>query len=752
MGTAFAKPLVAKVTDQYGNPFSGASVTFAAPTSGASGTFASPCSGTTCVESTNSSGLATSPKFSANTVAGPYTVTASVTGVSSPANFSLTNNAGSAKKLAFTTSPVSGPASSSATLGPITVQLQDAYGNPVTAGTKGVVVKLTSSPTGGIFSASSGGSHITSITITSGNSSASFYYGDTYTGTPTITASSSSCNLTSATQTETITGASTKLVFISTPVSGAASNSAELGPITVQVQNASGKAVNVTANTIVTLSSSSSGGIFSVNSTGTPTTTSVMIPAGSSSVTFYYGDTKAGTPTITAASSPLTSATQTETITAATPKTIIIVSGNNQFTTVNTNFTYLLVVQVTDAYGNPVPNASVTFTAPTSGATGTFSGSNTTSVLTGSNGQASSGTIKANTVAGAPYNVSAATSGTSPVYFSLMNNPAAASKLVFSVEPPSSIAATSTFGVAVTIEDTYGNVVTTDTNTVALTLTNNTCGGTLLGTASEAAVAGVASFPGLQVTTACTGYTLTATDAADSNISVVSSPFNVTAGSAYTISLVSGNNQSATQGVAFANPLVVKVTDQYGNPVNNASVTFKAPTSGASGTFSNSSNTITTSTGSNGQASESFTANNTGGQYNVTVTTPGVSTPATFVLLNGENFTVNGSIPASTPLYPGTSQPVDLSITNPNPEPITVGSGSVSVVITPSAGCPASYFTLSQGSFTVSIPAGSTKSLSDLGISNTNWPVISMIDTTTNQDACEGATLNFIWTATGSGS
>ena len=231
------------------------------------------------MESTNSSGLATSPKFSANTVAGPYTVTASVTGVSSPANFSLTNNAGSAKKLAFTTSPVSGPASSSATLGPITVQLQDAYGNPVTAGTKGVVVKLTSSPTGGIFSASSGGSHITSITITSGNSSASFYYGDTYTGTPTITASSSSCNLTSATQTETITGASTKLVFISTPVSGAASNSAELGPITVQVQNASGKAVNVTANTIVTLSSSSSGGIFSVNSTGTPTTTSVMIPA-----------------------------------------------------------------------------------------------------------------------------------------------------------------------------------------------------------------------------------------------------------------------------------------------------------------------------------------------------------------------------------------------------------------------------------------------------------------------------------------
>jgi hypothetical protein len=880
VGTVFSSPLVAKVTDQLGNPFSGASVTFTAPTSGASGTFASPCSGTTCVVTTNSSGLASAPTFTANTVAGgPYTVSASVTGVSSTANFSLTSNPGPAKKLAFitspvsgtastsatlgpitvqlqdaygnpvtatgsgtvvglssssgagifssssgashitsvtiasgktsasfyygdtkagsptitaasspltsatqtetitagkaaklafTTSPVSGPLSSSATLGPITIQLQDAYGNPVTATGSGTVVKLTSSSSGGIFAASSGGSHITSITITSGNSSAIFYYGDTVTGTPTITASS--CSFTSATQTETITGSATKLVFITSPVTGAASNSAELGPITVQVQNASGSAVNVAVSTTVDLSSNSTGTyIFNSNQgAASPTgVTSVTIPAGSSSVTFYYGDTKAGTPTITAASSPLTSATQTETITAGTPVSIKIVSGNNQFTTVNTNFTYPLVVQVTDAYGNPVPNASVTFTAPTSGATGTFatcSGGNPTAnecvLSTNASGLATSSTIKANTAAGGPYNVSAATSGPAPVYFSLQNNPAAAFKLAFSVEPPSSIPATSTFGVAVTIEDTYGNVVTTDTNTVALTLTNNTCGGTLSGTASKAAMAGVASFPGLQVTTACIGYTLTATDAADSNISVVSSPFNVTAGSANAISVVSGNNQSATQGAAFAKPLVVEVTDQYGNLVPNASVIFKAPTSGASGTFSDSSNTITSTTGSNGQLSESFTANNTGGQYTVAATTPGASTPADFTLLNGENFTINGSIPASTPLYPGTSQPVDLVITNPNPESITVALGSVSVSITttplpPSTSCPASNYAFVPSptpTMNVVIPAGSTMSLSQLSVPEADWPSISMIDTSTNQDNCEGATLNFTWSATGSGS
>jgi hypothetical protein len=995
VNTAFAKPLVAKVTDQYGNPFLGASVTFSAPTSGASGIFASPCSGTTCVVSTNSSGLATSPTFTANTIAGgPYTVTASVTGLSTPANFSLTNTPGPAKKLVFTTSPVSGAASSSATLGPITVQEQDAYGNAVTASGKGVVVSLSSSSTAGIFSATSGGTHITSVTIASGKTSATFYYGDTKADSPTITASSSpltsatqtetitaakaakvvfitspvtgpassstslgpitvqledtygnpvnagsggttvnlsssstgtyifdttknatsptgassvtiasgsssvsfyygdtkagsptitaassgltsatqvetitaaagaklvitstafsatastsatsaftttledafgnpttsaspiavnlsssssgakfatasgggpvtsvtllantksvtayyadtvagtptitvqasglspngsqtetitaakasklvfitssvsgaasssatlgpitvqledtygnpvaasgsgtvvkltssssggifaatsgathitsitiaagnssasfyygdtktgspvitaaSSGLTSASQTETITGVATKLVFISSPVSGAASSSATLGPIVVQVQNASGSPVAVATNTTVTLASSSTGGIFSANSTGTPTTTSVVIPAGSSSVSFYYGDTKAGSPLITAASSGLTSATQTETITAGTPYAITIVSGSPQSTTVNTNFANPLVVLVTDAYGNPVPNASVTFTAPSSGASGTFvsSSSNTISVLTGSNGQASSGTVEANTIAGGPYNVSAATSGPGPVKFSLTNTPAAASKLVFSVEPPSAIADTAIFGVAVTIEDTYGNVETTDTNSVALTLNEGSgCSGTLSGTTSKAAVAGVASFSGLQVTDPCiNAYTITATDSADGSISVLSSSFTVTA----------------------------------------------------------------------------------------------------------VNFTINGSIPASTPLYPGTGQPVDLVITNPNLKPINLAAGSVGVLISLGPGASANAiancnplvnFAMTQSLTTpITIGAGKTESLSDLLVPQADWPVISMIETHTNQDACETTPLSFTWSATGSGS
>ena len=90
VNTAFSAPLVATVTTG-GSPTSGATVTFTAPSSGASGTFANGT--TTDTETTNASGVATSTAFTANGTAGAYTVTATVTGVSTPANFNLTNTA-----------------------------------------------------------------------------------------------------------------------------------------------------------------------------------------------------------------------------------------------------------------------------------------------------------------------------------------------------------------------------------------------------------------------------------------------------------------------------------------------------------------------------------------------------------------------------------------------------------------------------------------------------------------------------------
>jgi hypothetical protein len=87
INTAFRLPLRAKVTDASGVPIPGQTVTFAAPTTGASGSFA----GNVTTAVTDGSGIATSPKFTANGVAGFYTVTASLNGVSTHASFLLTN-------------------------------------------------------------------------------------------------------------------------------------------------------------------------------------------------------------------------------------------------------------------------------------------------------------------------------------------------------------------------------------------------------------------------------------------------------------------------------------------------------------------------------------------------------------------------------------------------------------------------------------------------------------------------------------
>jgi hypothetical protein len=318
-----------------------------------------PGSGTlsgTVTATTNLLGVATFSNLAIDKAGSGYTLTASSPGLTSVGSGPFNITPAAAKTLQITTAPTSGAASASANLGPVSVQRLDAYGNLVTAGN--LAVGLSSSTTGtGVFSAANGGSAVTAVTILNGFSAASFHYGDTKAGTPTLTASST--GLTAASQAATITaGAASKLVVISAPVTGAASASATLGPVTVQRQDAFG---NPTAGSTTLLLSSSSGtAIFAATSAG-PAVTQVTIAAGSAVTSFYYGDTKAGSPTLTFSATGLTSATQTTTVTAA--PTFRLKFVGQPVTPVDKNFPFSpsISVEVVDQFDNRVNStASIT--------------------------------------------------------------------------------------------------------------------------------------------------------------------------------------------------------------------------------------------------------------------------------------------------------------------------------------------------------------------------------------------------------
>ena len=86
--------------------------------------------------------------------------------------------------------------------------------------------------------------------------------------------------------------------------------------------------------------------------------------------------------------------------------------------------------------------------------------------------------------------------------------PLAASQVGITQQPPASVTAGSGFGLQAAIEDQYGNVVTGATNSVTVALGNNPGGATLGGTLTVTASQGLATFSGLTLTTAASGYTL----------------------------------------------------------------------------------------------------------------------------------------------------------------------------------------------------------------------------------------------------
>jgi hypothetical protein len=186
--------------------------------------------------------------------------------------------------------------------------------------------------------------------------------------------------------------------------------------------------------------------------------------AGGSNAVSVYLNTQA--PAITLSGSPATGTIQDD----DAPASITIVAGNNQSATVNTAFATNLAVDIRNAAGSLVRDVTVTFTAPTSGPSGTFNHKSSVMVSTNASGRATAPTFTANGVTGSYTVLAQASGGSSPsASFSLTNTSGVTNVTHFSVSAPSTSTAGSPFDVTVSALDASNHVVTNYNGTIHFT-------------------------------------------------------------------------------------------------------------------------------------------------------------------------------------------------------------------------------------------------------------------------------------------
>ena len=235
----------------------------------------------------------------------------------------------------------------------------------------------------------------------------------------------------------------------------------------------------------------------------------------------------------------------------------------------------------------------------------------------------------------------------------------------------------------VTCTSTQGVAGGSSFTTLALTVTVPTNSPTSVSNTADA-------YGGGDLTHTSLGTAVASTDA---NVPVVQVPATIT---------INGNQtQSAQVGTAFGS-LAVTVKDAGGVVIPNyASVTFTAGVagSGATGSFSNSTGTITLSTNGSGVADPGvLTANLNSGLYNVSVSTTTGSASASFSMTNTPITPTITWTPVGTVIFG------DAGANVLNAGVSCTGCGTITYTATPNGGSPASIATttsLVAGSYTI---------------------------------------------------
>lgn len=475
-----------------------------------------------------------------------WTLKSTVQGWSSaPVSSSMTVGAAAATKLAFTTAPQT--IQKNVASGTITVQQQDATGNPVMATSPGVSVAL-SGPTGSTFSPAP------TVAIPAGASSTSFTFQNSNNGPWTINASSSGLTTASQIETQATTGGNVSVQSVTSPGAIAAGGSAIF-------------AINVVAGGNFDFRVTSVGGLPSGASSALPTTCTTLAKNATAALSATV-DTSSATPGGTSSvlwivtqygskDGSCTTAQQTDQGTGTlsvvgVPSRLAFVQ-NPTSTQTGVSFSPAVTVAVEDSNFNVVTNssASVTVSIVNSGANpggGSLSGTATANAV---NGIATFSNLSIDAI-GAGYRLGAATSGLIGASSNSFTVYGTVSQLAFTTQPVGGQTSTA-FATqpVVTVQDAQGNTVQNSTASIMLTVSTGTPAtggpGTLTCTTNpKNAVAGVASFSGCAIDTYGAGYRLHATTAgvvtaADSNTFTITSP----PATATSVALANSNDTTA---------------------------------------------------------------------------------------------------------------------------------------------------------------------------------------------------------------
>lgn len=236
-----------------------------------------------------------------------------------------------------------------------------------------------------------------------------------------------------------------------------------------------------------------------------------------------------------------------------------------------------------------------------------------------------------------------------------------AHELTFTSLPTTLVAGTPiTPAIVVTARDVGGNVATGFSGNVTVSLSANPVGGTLMGTTTEAALSGVATFADLHIDKSGSGYTFQATAGA---LSTTASP-PVTISPAQPVDLVfTGQPSPAVAGSSIAPAVLVVVADQFGNTVPSFadSIGVAIGTNPGGGTLSGTKRALAV----NGVASfADLSIDRAGSGYTLTATTASLPTDTSTA------FAVGPAPPSAT-----------ISTVVASPATITSSGGSSSATI-----------------------------------------------------------------------